>query len=532
MSTWTVSNFVGSMRGPVRVGAGNCSEMDQFGRFGVNQDVGDSQRPDVGSPDASPPWLDSLFELSPDLMCLASLDGYFRLVNPAFERTLGYTVEEFMSRPMFDFVHPEDVDRTRAALTVLAGGDELRQFENRCICRDGSVRWLQWNCRPEPNRNGLLAAAARDITDSVRRVEQAALRKVATLVAQGAAPGDVFITVAAEIARLLGADLTLIGRYERDGSFSYLAAGGSVRAPSLLEDRLMLGGENLASKIRDSGRPEWMSYVDASGPIAVFARRLGLRSAVGTPILVDGEIWGAMFACWTRHREISLGTMERLSQITELVAAAIVNAQTRSALIESRARVVAAGDETKRRIGRDLHDGAQQRLVTLALKMRSHATRIPPELTELFSEVTSGLEDILNDIRELSRGIHPAALSRAGLASALKTLGERAPLPVDVTVRISERPAERIEIAVYYVVAEALTNVAKHAQASRAVVEVVEAVGLIRVAVSDDGIGGADLSRGSGLLGLQDRVEALNGTMTVNSSASGTALVVELPTAR
>jgi PAS domain S-box-containing protein len=493
--------------------------------------VGDSQRPDVDRPEASPPCLNSLFELSPDLMCLAGLDGYFKLVNPAFERTLGYTVEECVSRPMLDFVHPEDVERTRAAFRVLASGNELRQFENRCICRDGSIRWLQWNCRPEANGNGLLAAAARDITDSVRRVEQAALRRVATVVAHGAAPGDVFITVAAEIADLLRADLTLIGRYELDGSFSYLAAGGSVETPLQLEDRFLLGGENLASKIWGSGRPEWMSYVNASGPIAAFARRHGLRSAVGTPILVDGRIWGAMFACWTRHRDISLETMERLSQITELVAAAIVNAQTRSALIESRARVVAAGDESRRRIERDLHDGAQQRLVTLALKMRSSETKIPPALTDLFSEVVSGLEEILNDIRELSRGIHPAALSRAGLASALRTLGDRAPLPVDVAVRISRRPAERIEIAVYYVVAEALTNVAKHARASHAVVEVDEAVGLIRVAVSDDGIGGADFSQGSGLLGVRDRVDALGGTMTLSSPASGTTLVVELPTA-
>jgi PAS domain S-box-containing protein len=497
----------------------------------LNFAMGESQGRDVGSPEACLSWLKSLFELSPDLMCLAGLDGYFRWVNPAFERTLGYTVEECVSRPMLDFVHPEDVERTRMALGVLAGGDELRQFENRCVCRDGSVRWLQWNCRPEPNRGVLIAAAGRDITDSVRRVEHAALRKVATVVARGAAPGDVFTTVAAEIADLLDADLTLIGRYELDASFSYLAAGGSIQTPSLLEDRLMLGGENLASKILDNGRPQWMSYDNATGPIAVFARRLGLRSAVGTPILVEGRIWGAMFACWTRPREISSETMERLSQITELVAAAIVNAETRAALIESRARIVAAGDESRRRIERDLHDGAQQRLVTLALKLGSHETEIPPELTDLFSEVVSGLEEILNDIRKLSRGIHPAAISRAGLASALKTLGRRAPLPVDVAVRISARPAERIEIAVYYVVAEALTNVAKHAQASHAAVEVDEEVGIIRVSVSDDGVGGADLSNGSGLLGLRDRVDALGGTMTVSSPASGTTLFVELPTA-
>src|SRR5262249_26881599 len=150
-----------------------------------------------------------------------------------------------------------------------------------------------------------------------------------------------------------------------------------------------------------SGQPEWMSYDDVSGPIAVIARRFSLRSAAGTPVLVGGAIWGAVFACWTRHRDISLEMTERLSQITELIAAAIANTQNRSALIESRARVVAAGDETRRRIERDLHDGAQQRLVTLALKMRSHATEIPPELMPLFTEVTSGLEGVLNDIREV-----------------------------------------------------------------------------------------------------------------------------------
>jgi signal transduction histidine kinase len=252
---------------------------------------------------------------------------------------------------------------------------------------------------------------------------------------------------------------------------------------------------------------------------------------VGTPILVDGRIWGAMFACWTRTREISSETMERLSQVTELVAAAIANAETRSALIESRARVVAAADETRRRIERDLHDGAQQRLVTLGLKMRSRESDVPAEFADLFEEVVSGLEEVLHDIRELSRGIHPAVLSQAGLLSALKRLGRRAPLPVDVAVHVSRRLPERIEIAVYYVVAEALTNVAKHARATHAVVEVDEEIGVIRVSVSDDGVGGADFASGSGLLGLRDRVDAIGGIMTVTSPASGTTLVVELPTA-
>ena len=491
--------------------------------------MGDPEVPDLGTSAASSFWMENLFDLSPDLMCLATVDGYFKRVNLAFERTLGYTTEDFVSRPILDFVHPEDRERTRTALGVLAGGGALHQFENRYVCRDGSVRWLQWNTRPATTE-GLVAAAARDITDSVRRRDQAALRRVATVVAHGAAPSDVFTAVAAEIADLLDADLTLIGRYETDATFSYLAAGGPMQTSSPLGDRLKLGGDNLASKILRSGQPESMSYDNASGPIAVFARRLALRSAVGTPILVDGRIWGAMFAGWPQPRDISSQTMERLSQITELVAAAIANAESRSALIESRARVVAAGDDSRRRIERDLHDGAQQRLVTLALRLRSHEAAIPAGLREVFNEVASGLEEALNDIRELSRGIHPAVLSRSGLGPALKGLGRRAPVPTDVAVRIPARPPERIEIAVYYVVAEALTNVAKHAQASQAVVEVDEADGIIRVSVSDDGVGGADLSGGSGLFGLRDRVDALGGTMSVNSPASGTTLVVELPT--
>jgi signal transduction histidine kinase len=237
-----------------------------------------------------------------------------------------------------------------------------------------------------------------------------------------------------------------------------------------------------------------------------------------------------MFAGWPEKRDISRETMERLSQITELVSAAIANTESRRALIESRARVVAAGDDTRRRIERDLHDGVQQRIVTLGLKLRSHVSAIPAELTEVFTDVASGLDEILNDIRELSRGIHPAALTRAGLGPALKGLGRRAAVPTDVTVRIPARPAERIETAVYYVVAEALTNIAKHAQASQAVVEVQEADRLIRISVSDDGVGGADLSRGSGLLGLRDRVDALGGTMSLHSPRTGTTLVVELPT--
>ena len=480
---------------------------------------------DAEAPDSM--GLEVLFDLSPDLMCLATVDGHFRRVNPAFERTLGYPIEELTSRPFLDFVHPEDLERTRAVMKVMASGGELREFENRYICRDGSICWLQWNTRVRP-AEGLVAAAARDVTDSVARKGQALLRRVATVVAHGGARTDVLNAIAEEVAVFLNADETLIGRYEPDATLSYLAAGG--RNPeSQLDNRLRLGGDNLASRILRSGQPESISYDAASGPIAAFARTLGLRRGVGAPILVDDRIWGAMLAGWVEPYASTSDTAERISEITQLVAAAIANAESRSELVESRARVVAASDDTRRRIERDLHDGAQQRLVTLALKLRSHQPTTPAQVATLFAEVASELSEIIDELRELSRGIHPAVLSTGGLGPALRGLARRAPVPVTVNVRLSRRPPERIEIAIYFIVAEALTNVAKHAHASNVLVDVQPIDAGVRVSVSDDGVGGADPSCGSGLLGLRDRVDALGGAMSLASPSSGTTLLVELP---
>jgi signal transduction histidine kinase len=217
------------------------------------------------------------------------------------------------------------------------------------------------------------------------------------------------------------------------------------------------------------------------------------------------------------------------------LATAIANAESRAELTASRARIVAAADDTRQRIERDLHDGAQQQLVTLGLELRSLALSIPGELDGLHAnldEVALGLEDVLDELRELSRGIHPAVLSTGGLGPAVKTLARRTPIPVEVDVRLPARPPERIEVASYYVIAEALTNVAKHGKASAVVIEVEAVDHGIRVLVSDDGIGGADPSRGSGLLGLRDRVDALGARMTITSPpGEGTSITVHFPVA-
>jgi signal transduction histidine kinase len=222
-----------------------------------------------------------------------------------------------------------------------------------------------------------------------------------------------------------------------------------------------------------------------------------------------------------------------LTQFAELVATAIANADSRAELVASRARVVAAADETRRRIERDLHDGTQQRLVALALDLRAAAAAVPSELAELKAQVShagEALSGAVDDLREISRGIHPAILSKGGLGAVLKTLARRSPIPVELGLPADRRLPEGVEVALYYVASEALTNVTRHARASEAHVSLEIEDRVVRLSVQDDGVGGARPERGSGLIGLRDRVEVLGGTIEITSPpASGTTLVVEIP---
>jgi signal transduction histidine kinase len=224
---------------------------------------------------------------------------------------------------------------------------------------------------------------------------------------------------------------------------------------------------------------------------------------------------------------------ERLADFAELVATAIANAESQAELTASRARIIATADETRRRIERDLHDGAQQRFVSLALQLRATQAAVPPELHELAAEldrVAAGMSTALEDLREFARGIHPAILAEGGLGPALKVLGRRSTVPVELDVRTQGRLPEPVEAAAYYVVSEALTNAAKHAQAATVVVDVEASGGVLRISVCDDGVGGADFARGSGLVGLRDRVEALGGRIALQSNPGrGTVLAVDLP---
>jgi signal transduction histidine kinase len=301
--------------------------------------------------------------------------------------------------------------------------------------------------------------------------------------------------------------------------------------------RWSLEGENIAAMVADSGQPARMdSHEKAVGDVAAMIRRLGLRSGVGAPIVVQGRLWGVADVGSSPTELLPPDTEQRVGEFTELVATAIANAEARAALTASRARIVAATDEARRRLERDLHDGAQQRLVSLGLQLRTIEEGLPSELASLkgqISDAVAGLNGASDDLQELARGIHPAILSRGGLGPALKTLARRSAIPVTVHLDLEGRIPESAEVAAYYVVAEAITNTTRHARASGMDIDArIDGSDLV-LWIRDDGVGGADSTNGSGLIGLIDRVEALGGHMQIASPCGGgTALHVTIPTFR
>ena len=363
--------------------------------------------------------------------------------------------------------------------------------------------------------------------------EQAALRRVATLVAQGASPQDLFEAVAEEVGRLLAAASATIGRFEPDDSVTTLASWSATGTAFPIGRRWPTEGKNIAWMVLQTGRSARRDdFSDATDPIGVSARETGVKSAVGTPIVVEGHLWGLVTAASTEWL-MPPDTEDRLMKFTELVATAIANAEGRSELAASRRRIVAASDETRRQIERDLHDGTQQRLVSLGLAVRAAEATVSPEredLREELSRVAEGLAEAVEDLQEISRGIHPAILTKGGLGPALQTLAHRSPIPVGLNITMDARLPEPIEVAAYFVASETLANAAKHSQASRIDLSLSESDGSLELSVRDDGVGGADAARGSGLVGLTDRVEALGGSIRVDSlPGKGTKITAELP---
>ena len=363
--------------------------------------------------------------------------------------------------------------------------------------------------------------------------EQAALRRVATLAARGAPPGDVFEAVSAEVAPLVGGDAAGVTRYEADGTFTALGGWARNGDYPVTGRRFPLQG-SVSGLVLETRRPSRIdNFEGLPGEAAAAILEIGWRSAMGAPIWVEGRLWGVLVVYSNNEEPLPPETERRLGEFTQIVATAIANADSRAELDASRARIVATADATRRRIERDLHDGAQQQLVSLALEVRAAQANAPEEMSkhrEDLSHIAEGLTIVLDGLREIALGIHPAILAEGGLGPAVKTLAHRSPIPVELDVREDGRLAESVEVAAYYVVSEALTNAAKHSGASKVEVEVEVGEHTLRVTVRDDGVGGASPARGSGLLGLRDRVEAIGGTLTVESRRTlGTSLIVELP---
>jgi signal transduction histidine kinase len=363
--------------------------------------------------------------------------------------------------------------------------------------------------------------------------EQASLRRVATLVADGSAGDGFFSVVAAEVQRLFEVPDVAINRFEQRDVVVVGTAGDNPFIP--VGGRWSLDGPSVNAQVLDSGRPaRFDAYHDLGGAVAKIAQTAGFRSVAGAPIVVAGRVWGSIVVV-SSSDPLPDRAEVHVAEYTELVATAISNATTHEEMLASRARIVAAGDEARRRVERDLHDGIQQRLIALSLDIQTLRMHVPaedPPQHERLDRLAGDLELVLDEVREISRGLHPALLGRGGLKPPLQALARRSPIPVELRVS-GPRAPEPVEVATYYALSEALTNAIKHSGASVIAIEVESTETALRAAVQDDGIGGAVVGAGTGLSGLIDRIDAVGGTLVVTSPvADGTRVEIELPYAR
>jgi PAS domain S-box-containing protein len=506
----------------------------------------------------------ALVDTAQTLVCVLDAEGRIVRFNRACERVTGWTSAEVLGRDARETVIPPEDHAAFAELIrgMVATGMPNPQ-QGQWVTRDGYRRVIAWANRPLRDENGAVryvVTSGLDITEresaaselwalqselhdrleeiSRLATEQAALRRVATLVAREPAPTEVFQLVTEEASRLLSADSGLLLCYAEDygtanvvGHYSEIETGQFA-----IGTTLPVEGDSLTSTVPRTGKAGRLeSYDNVSGEIADRARQGGYRSVVAAPVVVSGRVWGLLVVATQREVPLSAGTEQRLESFAELVALALAGADARNELAASRARLVEAGDDARRRLERDLHDGAQQRLVAVSLQMRLARARVesdPAEAGAILDEASEQLAQGLEQLRELARGIHPALLTDRGLQPALAALCNRAPFPVGLEAP-AERFAQPVEVAVYYLVSEALTNAAKYAEPSAVSVTVERSDdGTLVTEVADDGRGGADAAKGTGLRGLADRVEALGGRVRIDSRpGQGTRIRAELPVA-
>jgi PAS domain S-box-containing protein len=481
--------------------------------------------------------LSAVADATPAFLCVVDAEG--RMTgegNRALRDATGRSDTEELGRFTELFVAPSDIDAVETAFAEVVAGAEPREQENLWITKDGQEFLVAWTCSPLPEVEGrpsyLISGV--DVTERTRRQEeQAALRRVAVAVASERRAEDVFSVVAEEVGRLLGAHTANLVRFEAGNEIVIVGRWSEVGIhPYEVGTRMpFLGGP--VSIVHETGQPVRADLDSLPPDFAERLRRQGINSVVAAPITVSGRLWGAVSVSLVPPESFPPGSEERVAEFTRLVSIALANAEARADLAAQRARIVTAGDEERRRLERNLHDGAQQRLVSLSLSLRLAQSRLATDLhaaDELLSSASMELALALEELRELARGIHPAVLTERGLGPALESLADRATLPVELAELPGERLPDRVEAAAYYVVSESLANVSKYAEASAVRVRVAQQDGWAVVEVEDDGVGGADPSGGSGLRGLADRVEALEGRLAVESSPGiGTKVRAEIP---
>ena len=468
-------------------------------------------------------------------------------VNRATEKMFGYKAEDMVGRDLAELIippalrepHRHGLDRY---LRTGRGRMVDHPLELPAMRADGSEFPAEIGItRPQLGGPPVFTGYIRDITQ--RRsdeqelrdlaAEQAALRRVAVVVAGEHDPQRVFAVATEEVARLLGAATSNMVRFEDDGTATVegaWSAPGTQAVPT--GTKLALDSPTAAARIRATGRPARVDdFSTMPGTDAARLRHYRFTAAIGAPIALSGKLWGAVMVSTTEPEPFLPGAEQRIADFAELVALALANAEAREELAASRARIVAAGDDERRRLERNLHDGAQQRLVALALMLRVAEAKTDGEAKDLLKSASAELTDALAELRELARGIHPSILTDRGLVPALEMLASRCDLPVGLDVEVDIRLTKPVEAAAYYIVAEALTNATKHAAASEARVQLSCENGALLVSVADDGVGGADVLAGSGVRGLADRVDALGGTLAFESPpGGGTRVSARIPT--
>lgn len=479
----------------------------------------------------------ALLDAIPDTILRYGRDGTYLDARPDALTTHLFSPEEFIGRNVHD-VLPDELARAVLACIERAlesGSMQVIEYE---LAIQGVEHWRE--ARIVPSGDGEVVAIIRDFTEQRRAeaeqqrlaAEQAALRRVATLVAGNAPPDQVFQTVTEEVCRLLGLRTAVLHRFE-DARTSTIV--GKFGEPT---GRFELGSVNelevgSALQVLQTGTSARSNYDELVGPGATELRALGFSGSVGVPITVAGVTWGALVVALRPQEPLPLETERRLQAFAELVGLAVASASARDELTASRQRIVEASDTERRRIERNLHDGAQQRLVALSLGLRVAKDKLrasPEEADELLEEFSHELAQAITELRELAQGIHPAVLAERGLGPALEVLAARAPLMIELDVSLPDRLPEPVETATYYTVSEAIANIVKHSHADSAKVRVECFDRRVEVEISDNGVGGADPDRGSGLCGLRDRVEALDGELSIESSAGrGTVVRAELP---